>query len=59
MTKAKVWMIYKLASKLTWIGIIEAKPEKETVEISAKEFKVSSTGSLPRRQRGTSRHRGS
>jgi hypothetical protein len=42
MTKAKLWTIYKLTSKLTWIGVIEAKSEKEAVEIAAKEFKVAS-----------------
>lgn len=40
MTKAKIWTIYKFASKLTWIGVIEAKTEKEAIEIAAKEFKV-------------------
>jgi len=36
----KVWPIYKFASKLTWLGIIEAKTEKEAIEIAPKEFKV-------------------
>lgn len=36
----KIWTIYKFASKLSWIGIIEAKTEKEAIEIAAKEFKV-------------------
>jgi hypothetical protein len=40
MTKAKVWTIYKFASKLTWLGVIEAKTEKEAIEIAATEFKV-------------------
>jgi hypothetical protein len=37
---AKVWTIYKFASKLTWIGIISAKTEEEAIEIASKEFKV-------------------
>jgi hypothetical protein len=30
--------IYKFASKLTWLGIIEAKTEGEAIEIASKEF---------------------
>jgi hypothetical protein len=42
MTKVmtEVWTIYKFASKLTWMGIIEAKTEKEAIEKAAEEFKV-------------------
>jgi hypothetical protein len=39
----KVWTIYKIASKLTWIGIIDAKTE-EAIEIASKEFKVAQAG---------------
>jgi hypothetical protein len=39
-TMTKVWTIYKFASELTWLGIIEAETEKEAIEIAAKEFKV-------------------
>jgi hypothetical protein len=35
----KVWTIYKFASKLTWVGVIEAKTEEEAIEIASKEFK--------------------
>jgi hypothetical protein len=34
-TMTKVWTIYKFVSKLTWIGIIEAKTEKEAIEKAA------------------------
>jgi hypothetical protein len=37
---AKVWTIYKFASKLTWVGVIAAKTEEEAIEIASKEFKV-------------------
>jgi hypothetical protein len=37
---AEVWAIYKLATKLTSVWIIEAKDEKEAIEIASKEFKV-------------------
>jgi hypothetical protein len=37
---ADVWTIYKFASKLTSVGIIEAKDGKEAIEIASKEFKV-------------------
>jgi hypothetical protein len=36
----KVWTIYKRTSKLTWVGVIEAKTEKEAIEIASKEFKI-------------------
>jgi hypothetical protein len=29
----KVWTIYKFASKLTWVGVTEAKTEGEAIEI--------------------------
>jgi hypothetical protein len=37
---ATTWTIYKFASKLTWVGIVEAKTEEEGIEIASKEFKV-------------------
>jgi hypothetical protein len=40
MTKAKVWTIYKFASKLTWMGVIDAKTEEEAIATASKEFKV-------------------
>jgi hypothetical protein len=39
-TVSEVWTIYKFASKLTWIGIIEAKTEKEASGKAAEVFKV-------------------
>jgi len=38
MTKA--WTIYKFRSKLTWIGIIEAKAEMEAIEKAEEVFEV-------------------
>jgi hypothetical protein len=45
MTEAKVWTIYKLASKLTWLGAIQAKTEKEAIEIAATQSRSPQTGS--------------
>jgi hypothetical protein len=38
--RVQAHLIYKIASKLTWIGIIAAKTEEEAIEIASKEFKV-------------------
>jgi hypothetical protein len=44
---AGVWTIYKFASKLTSVEIIEAKDEKEAIEIVSKEFKVAPPADCP------------
>jgi hypothetical protein len=40
--------IYKFASKLTWVGIIQANSENEAIEIAAKEFKVAANRLIAR-----------
>jgi hypothetical protein len=35
------WSIYKVASKQTWLGTIEAIDEREAIEKAIKEFKAS------------------
>ncbi len=37
---AEVWTTYKFASKLTSIGIIEAKTEREAIDKAAEVFTV-------------------
>jgi hypothetical protein len=39
-TMTKIWTLYKFASKLTWIGVIQAHAEKEAIEKGAEVFKV-------------------
>jgi hypothetical protein len=36
---AKIWTIYKFASKLTWVGVIEANTEQRSAKKAAIAFK--------------------
>jgi len=38
--QATTWIVYKIASKQTWLGFVEAANEREAVEKAEKEFKV-------------------
>jgi hypothetical protein len=36
----KIFSVYKFASKLVWLGRIEAKDEAEAIEMACREFMV-------------------
>jgi len=45
------WTIYKFASRLQWLGTVQATDKREAIEKAAKEFRLDSAKLMAERQR--------
>jgi hypothetical protein len=44
------WTIYKFASRLQWVGTVQATDKREAIEKAAKEFRVDPTKLMAERR---------
>jgi hypothetical protein len=44
------WTIYKFASRLQWVGTVEATDKREAIEKAAKEFRLDPTKLMAERR---------
>jgi hypothetical protein len=47
----QTWTIYKFASRLQWVGTVQATDERDAIEKAAKEFRVDPAKLMAERQR--------
>jgi hypothetical protein len=45
------WTIYKLASRLQWVGTVQATDKREAIEKAAKEFRLDPAKLMAERHR--------